>query len=78
MFSQQKDTSGTTRTLDSLYEPKEDGHAHGPYRGHVMQSSAYTKTMLSDVGRALPFVAAGVVLMAVRRRSDAASGRRSH
>jgi MYXO-CTERM domain-containing protein len=33
-----------------------------------MQSSAYTKAMLSDVTRALPFVAAGLAFAAVRRR----------
>ena len=68
MFAQQQDPEGDTETLDSLYQPRRDGEEHGPYRGHVMKSSAYTKTMLSDVGRALPFIAAGAVLMATRRR----------
>ena len=43
MFEQQKDSTGTVISQDSLYEPKEDGHAQGPYSGHVMQSSLYTE-----------------------------------
>ena len=73
MFSQQKDSSGAARTRDSLDHPTRDGETEGPYQGHVMQSSAYTKTMLSDVTRALPFIAAGAVLMAVKRRHDRAA-----
>ena len=69
MFSLQQDGSGRTRTLDSLEQPTIDGQVHGPYDGHVMRSSAYTKTMLSDVGRALPFIAAGAMLVAARKRN---------
>ncbi len=74
MFEQQKDSTGTVISQDSLYEPKEDGHAQGPYSGHVMQSSLYTNAKLSNVTRVLPYIAAGAVLAAtVRRwRSDAA------
>lgn len=73
MFSQQKDPSRSPQTLDSLYYPARDGESEGPYEGHVMRSSAYTRSMLSDVTRALPFIAAGAVLMAARRRHDRAA-----
>ena len=68
MFEQQKDTTGTVISQDSLFEPKEDGHASGPYQGHVMQSSVYTEAKLSGVTRALPYIAAGAVLAATARR----------
>jgi short-subunit dehydrogenase len=68
MFEQQQDPGRSRRTEDSLYRPKRDGRTQGPYSGHVMQSSAYTKTMLSDVTRVLPYVAAGVALAAGVRR----------
>jgi short-subunit dehydrogenase len=74
MFEQQKDTTGTVRTQDSLYRPTGDGHASGVYGGHVMKSSAYTKAMMSDVTRVLPLIAAGAVLAAgVRRWRTAAA-----
>ncbi|HEX2311723.1 MAG TPA: SDR family oxidoreductase [Vicinamibacterales bacterium] len=48
-----------------------NGDETGSYEGHVMQSSAYTRAMLSDLGRALPFLALGAgvaaALSAVRR-----------
>jgi short-subunit dehydrogenase len=74
MFEQQKDSTGTVISQDSLFAPKEDGHAEGPYTGHVMQSSVYTNAKLSNVARVLPYVAAGAVLAATLRRwkSDAA------
>ena len=68
MFAQQKTNNRSAHTDDSLYSPGHDGRAHGPYEGHEMQSSAYTKAVLSDVGRVLPFVAAGLAFAAVRRR----------
>lgn len=70
LFSQSKDKTGRVRTQDSLYQPKRDGSEDGPYEGHVMRSSAYTRTMLSDVGRAIPFLAAGAVLFASTRRGS--------
>jgi short-subunit dehydrogenase len=74
MFQQQKDSTGTVISQDSLFEPKEDGHAEGPYQGHVMRSSMYTNARLSQVTRALPYIAAGAVLAATVKRwtSDAA------
>jgi NAD(P)-dependent dehydrogenase (short-subunit alcohol dehydrogenase family) len=69
LFDQQKDTSGRVRTQDSLYRPTTDGEASGPYEGHVMKSSVYTKAVMSDFTRALPFIAAGAVIAAgVRHR----------
>ena len=68
MFAQQKTDQPSSQTGDSLYSPGHDGRPEGPYEGRVMQSSAYTKAMLSDVTRILPFVAAGLALAAVRRR----------
>jgi hypothetical protein len=68
MFSQQKDHTGSTETLDSLDHPTRDGETDGPAQGHMMRSSAYTRTMLSDVSRVLPFLAAGAMLFAAKRR----------
>jgi short-subunit dehydrogenase len=68
MFEQQQDHTGTAQSLDSLYVPRRDGEENGPYQGRVMKSSLYTKAMLSDVTRALPFIAAGAVLAAGARR----------
>ena len=73
MFRQQRDPERPAERPDNLYAPARDGLARGPYAGHVMKSSAYTSAMLSDVSRALPFIAAGVALAAgVRRWKDAA------
>ena len=58
MFGQQK--SGRPNDhRDSLHTTSANGEESGGYEGHVMQSSAYTRAMLSDVGRALPFLAIG-------------------
>ena len=71
MFRQQR--SGRPNDhRDSLYAPSGgNGEETGRYEGRVMQSSAYTRAMLSDLGRALPLLAlgAGVVaaLSAARR-----------
>lgn len=68
MFRQQKSDERSPHTLDSLYSPGHDGSTEGPYDGHVMKSSAYTKAMLSDVTRALPYIAAGVAVAEGVRR----------
>jgi hypothetical protein len=59
MFRQQK--SGRPNDhRDSLHATSGgNGDENGRYEGHVMQSSAYTRAMLSDLGRALPFLALG-------------------
>jgi NAD(P)-dependent dehydrogenase (short-subunit alcohol dehydrogenase family) len=69
MFGQQKDPSRSMPPVDSLYSPTMDGDAAGPYDGHVMKSSLYTKAVMSDLTRALPYVAAGAVFAAGLRRS---------
>ena len=75
LFDQQKDTSRTVSPLDSLYRPTRDGHATGPYAGHVMKSSIYTKAVMLDMTRALPYLAAGAVLAAgVKRWRTSESG----
>jgi hypothetical protein len=69
MFDQQKDKTGRVQSRDSLYRPTEDGRASGPYEGHVMRSSVYTKAVMWDFTRALPFIAASAVIAAgVRQR----------
>ena len=73
MFDQQKDPERNPQRPDNLFGPGLDGLARGPYSGHVMKSSAYTRAVMSDVTRALPFIAAGVALAAgVRRWRSAA------
>lgn len=62
MFRQQRDPSRPGRRPDSLFQPARDGLAHGPYSGRVMKRSAYTTVATSSAARALPFIAAGVVL----------------
>src|SRR5687767_10722396 len=64
MFNQQKSYDRTQPREGNLDRPQRDGRAHGAYRGHVMRSSLYTKAALSDVARALPYVAAGAALAA--------------
>ena len=59
MFSQQR-SGRPNNHRDSLHTTSANGEESGGYEGHVMQSSAYTRAMLSDVGRALPFIALGV------------------
>jgi len=68
LFDQQKDKSRSVSPLDSLYRPTRDGEATGPYEGHVMNSSIYTKAVMSDVTRALPYLAAGALLAAGVKR----------
>lgn len=69
MFRQQQDPGRSARTQDSLFEPSAEGRTHGPYRGSVRRSSVYTRAAMSDVARALPWIAVGAVVAAsVRRR----------
>ena len=63
MFDQQKSDERAHRP-DSLYEPQRDGRRRGPSKRMTLQRSAYTRAALSDAGRVLPFVAAGLVLAA--------------
>lgn len=68
MFDQQQDPEGRNRTMDSLYAPKRDGRRTGPYDGHVMQSSAYTRAKMSNATRAIGWITAAAVLAAGVRR----------
>ncbi|HYT65378.1 MAG TPA: SDR family oxidoreductase [Vicinamibacterales bacterium] len=72
MFKSQKAYDRSQPREGSLERPQRDGRAYGPYRGHVMKSSAYTKAALSDTMRVLPFVAAAAVFAAGVRRWRAA------
>ena len=69
MFTGQQDKKRPAQSVDSLYRPTRDGEASGPYEGYVRHSSLYTRARLSNVTRALPFIAAGAVLagMGMRR-----------
>lgn len=63
-FSAQKRTDLPAGPEDSLYKPSHDARRRGNYPGRVMRRSGYTRAMLSDVGRAAPFVAIGAILAA--------------
>lgn len=67
MFAgQKKDEPAHDR--DSLYEPGDDGRTRGPYNGHAqLHRSAYTRAMLSDAARVLPFVAAAAAVAVAMR-----------
>ena len=67
LYDQQKDKTGKIQSLDSLYRPTRDGLAMGPYDGPVRRTSLSTGTVLSNLTRALPFLAAGAVLAASAR-----------
>jgi len=67
LYDQQKDKTGKIQSLDSLYRPTRDGLAIGPYDGPVRRTSLSTGTVLSNLTRALPFLAAGAVLAASAR-----------
>lgn len=67
MMAQQR-ADRPTDAVDSLYAPGADGRRQsGRYQGHVMRSSLYTRAMLSDVGRALPFLVLGAGVAAWSR-----------
>ena len=71
MFKQQK-SEEPAHTLDSLYEPQHGGRRRGPSKRVTLKRSAYTRAALSDAGRALPLVAAGLVLAAGLRAAGRA------
>jgi len=68
MFDQQKAYDRSHDAEGNLDRPQRDGRAYGPHRGHVMKSSAYTKAAMSDFTRAVPLIAAGLVVAAGVRR----------
>jgi short-subunit dehydrogenase len=69
LFDAQQDDRRPAQSIDSLYRPTRDGRASGPYAGHVMQSSLYTRAVMSDVTRALPFIAIAAILAGAKWRS---------
>jgi short-subunit dehydrogenase len=68
MFAQQRDPSRHAETRDGLWQSQSDARERGPYDGYVMESSGYTKAVLSDAWRAVPFIAAGAALLVASRR----------
>jgi short-subunit dehydrogenase len=64
MFDQQKAHDRSQPREGNLDHPQADGRAYGPYQGHTMRSSLYTRTALSPVLRTLALATAGVVLAA--------------
>ena len=68
LFDQMRTDERVQPREGSLERPQRDGRTQGPYRGRVMKSSAYTRAVLSDVTRALPLLAAGVVFAAGARK----------
>ena len=69
MFDQQK-SDRPARGQDALYAPQRDGRRRGPTKRMTLSRSAYTRAALSDVGRAIPVVAAGALLVAAVRRTQ--------
>jgi short-subunit dehydrogenase len=66
MFAQQQKDE-PPHTPDALYQPQQDGRRRGPTGRMTLRSSAYTAAVLSDVGRVLPFLAAGAIVAATVR-----------
>jgi short-subunit dehydrogenase len=63
MFDQQKRNQPPRRD-DALYAPQHDGRRRGPTERTTLKRSAYTRAALSDVGRAIPAIAAGALVVA--------------
>jgi short-subunit dehydrogenase len=68
MFAQQRDSSAEAESKDGLWQSGSEARERGPYDGYVMKSSGYTKAVLSDAWRMVPFIAAGAALLVVNRR----------
>jgi hypothetical protein len=64
MFSQQKSDRPNDHR-DGLEAASGEGRVSGDYEGRVLQSSLYTRAMLSDVGRVLPLAVAGAAIAAI-------------
>jgi NAD(P)-dependent dehydrogenase (short-subunit alcohol dehydrogenase family) len=62
----------------ALHAPAGDGHVHGDYAGHVMQSSAYTRASLHPVVTAAALTVAGVALAALMAGNGAPRRERRH
>ena len=74
MFDQQK-SDRPARRADALYEPQRDGRRRGPTERITLKRSGYTRAALSDVGRVVPALAAGALLVATLRRGMGATDR---
>lgn len=68
MFAPQKTYDRTQPREGNLERPQRDGRARGVQQSYTMRSSAYTRAAMSPVTRALPFVAAGLIMAAGARR----------
>jgi hypothetical protein len=68
MWKQQKRYDMHHAPAGNLEQPQRDGRAHGVGRGRVMQSSAYTSAVLSDVTRLLPIAAGAIAIAASYRK----------
>ena len=62
----------------ALHAPAADGHVHGNYAGHVMQSSAYTRASLHPVVTAAALTVAGVAIAALLAGNGAPRRERRH
>lgn len=60
----QRNKQGRANADDALFAPSHDRRTRGRYPGRVLRSSAYTRAAVSDVGRAVPFVALGAIVAA--------------
>lgn len=68
MFSGQQRREPRARPESGNLEVPQPPHREaGDYQGHVMKSSAYTRTVMSDAARFAPLVAAGVALALASR-----------
>lgn len=61
---------------DALWSPSRDARRRGRQPGRVMQSSAYTRAVVSDASRAMPLLAMGMLVAAgvVAARAKGANG----
>lgn len=66
VIRQQKKNAPPDAT-DALYEPGQHGRRHGSTERHTFRRSMYTRAALSDVGRAVPMLAAGALVAAAVR-----------
>jgi short-subunit dehydrogenase len=73
MFAQQK-RDEPRHTASSLYQPQHDNRRRGPTERMTRRSSSYTRAALSDVGRVLPFIAAGALVAATVRNARRGNG----
>src|SRR5262249_41484229 len=68
MFAKQMRRDRAHIDEGNLDRPQGDGHAWGSHTGHVMQSSLYTRTVLSPILKTMAFAAAGLTFAAGVRR----------